>query len=102
MQIDNPRWPPGALAINVINTKMTISQKPLDEIDSTLCQYVSCMKPFLFFEWNYFKFMQIDYPRCLSGAVTKNKIDTKMTTSQEPLVDINPALCHNVSCVKAS
>ena len=33
-----------------MNTKMTISQEPLVEIDSTLChnKFVSCMKPFFF------------------------------------------------------
>ena len=45
MQIDNPRWPPGAVTKNSIITKMTISQEPLVEIDATLCQNVSCMKP---------------------------------------------------------
>ena len=39
-----------------------------------------------------FKFMQIDYPRWLSGAVTKNNINTKMTISLEPLVEIDPTL----------
>ena len=80
--------------------KMTISQESLVEIDSTLCQSVSCLKPFRFFEWNCFKCMQIDYPRWLSGAVTKHSINTKMTISQESLVEINPNLCQNVSCVK--
>ena len=28
MQIDNPRWPPGAVSKNGTNTKMTISQEP--------------------------------------------------------------------------
>ena len=46
MQIDNPRWLPGAVTIKSTNTKMTISQEPLDEIDPSLCQNVSCMKPF--------------------------------------------------------
>ena len=46
MQIDNPRWVPGAVTKNSTNTKMTISSEPLDEIDPTLCQNVSCMKPF--------------------------------------------------------
>ena len=55
----------------------------------------------LIFEWNYFKIMQIDYPRLPSGAVTKNNINTKMTISQEPLVEINPTLCQNVFfCMK--
>ena len=100
MQIDNPRWPPGAIAKNSTNTKMTISQEPKDEIDSVLCQNVSCMKLFCFFEWNHFKFMQTDYPRWPSGAVTKNCINTKMTISQEPLVEIDPSLCQNASCMK--
>ena len=33
MQIDNLRWLPGAVTKNSINTKMTMSQEPLDEID---------------------------------------------------------------------
>ena len=45
MQIDYPRWPSGAVTKNSINTKM-ISQEPLVEIDPTLCQNVSGMKPF--------------------------------------------------------
>ena len=49
MQIDHPRWPPGAITKNSTNMKMTISQEALDEIDPTLYQKVSCMKPFLFF-----------------------------------------------------
>ena len=28
-------------------------------------------------EWNYFIFMQIDYPRWPPGTVTKNSINTK-------------------------
>ena len=44
MQTDYPRWPPGAVSKNSINTNMTISQEPLVEIDQTLCQI--CMKPF--------------------------------------------------------
>ena len=51
-------------------------------------------------EWNHFIFMQIDYPRWSSGAVTKNRLNTKMTISQEPLVEIDPTLCQNVSSVK--
>ena len=42
-QIDNPRWPPGAVTKNSTNTKMTISQELLDEIDPT---DVSYLKPF--------------------------------------------------------
>ena len=40
MQIDNPRWPPGAI------TKKSMNMKSMVEIDPTLCQNVSCMKPF--------------------------------------------------------
>ena len=47
-------------------------------------------------EWNHFIFMQTDYPR----AITKNSINTKMTISQEPLVEIDPTVCQNVSCMK--
>ena len=32
-------------------------------------------------KWNYFIFMQIDYPRWPAGTVTKNSINTKMTIS---------------------
>ena len=46
MQIDNPRSLPGAVTKNSTNTKMKISQEPLDEIDPSLCKKVSCMKPF--------------------------------------------------------
>ena len=38
--------------------------------------------------------------RWLPGSVTKNSINTKMTTSQEPLVEIDPTLFQNVSCIK--
>ena len=48
-------------------------------------------------KWNYFIFMQIDYPRWPPGTVTKNSINTKMTIFQNPLVEIDPALCQNVS-----
>ena len=51
-------------------------------------------------EWNYFIFMQIDYPRWPPGTVTKNSINTTMTISQAPLVEIDPTLCQNVSCMK--
>ena len=52
-------------------------------------------------EWNHFILMQIDNPRWPQGAVTKNSIKTKMTISQEPLVEIDLTLCQNVSCMKA-
>ena len=44
----HPRWPPEAVTKNSTNTKMTISQEPLVEIDPTLCKNVSYMKPFCF------------------------------------------------------
>ena len=50
-------------------------------------------------KWNYFIFMQIDYPRWPPGTVTKYSINTKMTISYEPLVEIDPSLCQNVSCM---
>ena len=31
------------------------------------------------------------------GTVTKNSINKKMTISQDPLVEIDPTLCQNVS-----
>ena len=48
-------------------------------------------------KWNYFIFMQIDYPRWPPGVVTKNSINTKMTISFDSLVEIDPSLCQNVS-----
>ena len=51
-------------------------------------------------EWNYFIFMLIDYPRWPPGTVTKNNTNRKMTISQDPLVEIDPTLCQNVSCMK--
>ena len=51
-------------------------------------------------EWNYFIFMQIDCPRWRPGTVTKNSINRKVTISQDPLVEIDPTLCQNVSCMK--
>ena len=43
--------------------------------------------------------MQIDYPRWPPGTVTKNSINKKMIISQDPLVEIDPTLCQNVSCM---
>ena len=31
--------------------------------------------------------------------VTKNSVNTEMTTSQDPLVEIDPSLCLTVSCM---
>ena len=50
-------------------------------------------------KWNYFIFMQNDYPRWPLGTVTKNSINTKMTISEDPLVEIDPSLCQNCSCM---
>ena len=52
-------------------------------------------------KWNCFIFMQIGYPRWPPWTVTKNSINTKMTVSQDPLVEIDPALCQNVSCMNS-
>ena len=68
MQIDYPRWPPGTVTKNSINTKMTI----LVEIDPSLCQNVSCMNPlYCFAVWD-----------SKMAAVTKNSAEHKMTLSQ--------------------
>ena len=48
MQIDNPRWLPGAVTENSPNMKITKSQEPPHEIDPSLFQNVSCRKPFWF------------------------------------------------------
>ena len=50
-------------------------------------------------KWNYFIFMQIDYPRWPPGTVTKNSINTIMTISQDPLVEIDPTFGQNVYCM---
>ena len=50
--------------------------------------------------WNYFIFTQTDYPRWPPGVVTKNSLKMKMTISQEPLVETDPTLCLNFSCMK--
>ena len=49
-------------------------------------------------KWNYFIFMQYDYPRWPPETVTKNS-NMKMTISQDPSVEIDPALCQNVCCI---
>ena len=70
--------------------EMPISQENMNVFWSDLITMVP--------ESSYFIFMQIDYSRWPPGAVTKNSIHTKMTISQEPLVEIDPVLCQNVSC----
>ena len=51
-------------------------------------------------EWNHFILLQIDNPRCPPGAITKISTNRNMTISQEPLDEIDPTLCENVSCFK--
>ena len=63
---------------------------------NVFCLDLTTMVP----EWNYFMFMQIDYPRWPPGTVTKNSINTKMTISEDPLDEIDPTLCQNVSCIQ--
>ena len=53
-------------------------------------------------EWNYLIVLQIDYQRWPLGAVGNNSTNTKVTISQEPLDEIDPALCQNVSCIGLS
>ena len=62
---------------------------------NVLCSDLITMVP----KWNYFILMQIDCPRWPPGAVTKNSINPKMTISKDPLVEIDPSLCQNVSCM---
>ena len=50
-------------------------------------------------KWNYFIFLQIDYAGWPPGTVTKNSINTKMIISQGPLVEIDPSLFYNDSCM---
>ena len=99
MQIDYPRWLPGVITKKSMNTKRTISQEPLVENCRNFMPECFLYEAVLIFEWNCFKFMQIDYPRWPSGAVTKICINTKMTIVREPLLEINPTFCQNVSCM---
>ena len=62
---------------------------------NVFCSDLITMAP----KWNYFIFMQIDDPRWPPGTVTKNSINTKMTISEDPLVEVDPSLCQNVSCM---
>ena len=50
-------------------------------------------------KWYSFIFMQIDYLIWSPRTVTKNSINTKMTISQDPLVEIDPTYGQNVSCM---
>ena len=58
-----------------------------------MCQNDSCIDLFQ-------NLTKIYLSRLLPGAITKNSINTKMTISQEPLVETDPALCQNVSSMK--
>ena len=60
---------------------------------NVFCSNLITMVP----RWNYFIFMQIYYPRWPTGTVTKNSINTKMTISQDPLVEIVLTFGQNVS-----
>ena len=51
-------------------------------------------------ELNCFKLNPLNYPKRPPEADTKNSINKKMTISQKPLIEIDPTLCYNVSCVK--
>ena len=77
--------------------KSNFAQMPISRENMNVpCSYLITMIP----EWNYFIFMQTDYPRWPTGTVTKNSINTKMTISQDTLVEIDSTLCQNVSCMK--
>ena len=67
---------------------MSISRENVN----VFCSYLITMVP----KWNYFILMQIDYPRWPPGTVTKNSMNTKMTISQDPLVEIDPFLYQNI------
>ena len=71
MQIDYPRWPPGDVTKNSINTKMTVSRELFVEIDPALCQNVSCISRSDFFEWNYFKFCKLTIHDGCQGPLLK-------------------------------
>ena len=58
--------------------KSYFAQMPISRVNVTVfCLDLITMVP----EWNYFIFMQIDYPRWPPGTVTKNSINMKMTIS---------------------
>ena len=75
MQIDHPRWPLEAVTKNSINMKMTISRVPFVEINPSVCQNVSCIKPFGFF-------LQFGITRWPPFAVIKSNPNVKMAISQ--------------------
>ena len=59
-------------------TSPIFAQMPISrENVNVFCSDLITMVP----KWNYFIFMQIDYPRWPPGTVTKNSINTKMTIS---------------------
>ena len=58
--------------------KSSFAQMPISrENVNVFCSDLIAMVP----KWNYFIFLQIDYPRWPPGTVTKNSINTKMTIS---------------------
>ena len=76
--------------------KSNFAQMPISrENVNVFCSDLITMVP----KWNYFIFRQNDYPRWPPGTVTKNSINMKMTLSSDPLVEIDPSLCQNVSCM---
>ena len=58
------------------------------------------MKPFDFLNGAISNLCKLTIPDGRQGTVTKNSLNTKMTISQEPMVEIDPTLCQNVSCMK--
>ena len=72
---------------------MPISRENLN----VFCSDLITMVP----KWNYFICMQIDYPRLPPGNVTKNSKNTKMTISQDPLVELIQ-LCARLFLVRIS
>ena len=65
--------------------KCSFAQIPISRENMNVFCSLITMVP----KWNYFIFMQIDYPRWPPGTVTENSINTKMTISQDPLVEID-------------
>ena len=62
----------------------------VDQICVKMILALSCQK----------KLDKIDLSRWPPGTATKKSIKTKMTISQEPLVEIDPSLSQNVSCMQ--
>ena len=75
MQIEYPGWPPETVTKNCVNTKKTLSQDLLVDIDPTLCQSVSCMKPLYFL-------CSLGFQDGCHLLILKNAQNMKMTISQ--------------------